>query len=450
MNIRSALPLLFLMAAPFLQGARCGDWGTCNTALPGDKTPNASFPNHVYDTDTEHFVIFLDPTSPDYLSIDPDRYLIMQEQLECAYRYFVCERKQEFPHTAKIPVYVGDHARAIYGQDYIELGEWILTNTPGREAKVYTQPVHEFFHRLAFDSGAYNGRLDLTEGLASLAEQMVSYETFTQSLSDDLGGRTTMLTQPQNDFSHGKSIFLRYFLEQLAGDELGRTVDEDWAVDELLGPLLDWMRTLYNEDPDVILQSLVKSHAVPGVSLSTEYDQIVNDFVTMRYAFDKVESRRTCRDGRDLYRQVKYSFRNSSELEEEATLALYSSGTVLRVGDTLEASNHNVDYGGFTPILGFRTFLGAEYHAFTVGSRVSNLLLTRGKTEDNVRFQVIFQRQDGCVIPHEVLAGGTFTEVVPIPTGSPIEEIVLVAYTVNATLTDGLGRLFGVTVEARP
>ena len=51
-----------------------------------------------------------------------------------------------------------------------------LSATPGLESKAYNQPVHEFFHRIAFSSGAYNVHQSLTEGLATLAEQMIRGE----------------------------------------------------------------------------------------------------------------------------------------------------------------------------------------------------------------------------------------------------------------------------------
>ena len=209
-SVLVSVGLLFLGSVS-LQASDCSEWPTCNLSLTSNQTPDAiTYPNHVFDVETDHFTFFLDPTNPYYPDIDPAKYQIAQDQLECAYRYFVCEVGLPLPLTDKTQVYIEDYGHATFGHNTIGLLGSIVTYDPLRNHKLYTQPVHEFFHRLKSSSGSYTGNTAVAEGMASLGEQMVSAENFTHSLADAIGARTTMLTQPENSFTYGLNIFYRF------------------------------------------------------------------------------------------------------------------------------------------------------------------------------------------------------------------------------------------------
>ena len=452
-TVHSALlvTVVLALAAP-ARAEVCSAWPDCDTGLTLNATPEPGHPTFVLDAETEHFALFVDPASAYAGQHDPARRQTLEDQLECAYRYFVCELGRSLPYGEKTQVYLSNVARAPASGTYLEVLEVMVTNNAAYDTSLITQPVHEFFHRLAFSGGSYNSYQGVSEGLATLAEQMCSSDNLDNSLAQST--RLRLLTEPEWErYGYGMSLFYRYLFERLTGNPSSPSdIDEDWAVREQIGPALDELATNYNEDQVSFLSNLFASQWVAGVSTAATLDEVIEDFQTARYAFDFVNPRRTCRLGRLRFPQWRYSFPNRAKIGAAATLVPYASGVTLAPGDLLNLQNLATNYGGGAALNdGFQNYLGAEYHVFSLDPAVTALRFIESPYVDDpeVRYQLIVRANNDCVYARPVLAT-LADETVPIPAAGRVTEVVFVVYSVNHNpVTTLAGQFFDVEIEVQ-
>ena len=419
----------------------CSMWTDCNLTLSSNTTPEPSrSSNFVFDQETEHFVFFQQNDSPNYGNYDPNSYQNMIDQLECGYRYLVCEVGLIPPSlTDKTQIYVGDHpSRAYTYEDFLDQSDYFVTD-PFVFDYTYSTMTHEFFHKIQFDSYIYTGYLNVNEGLASLVEQLPSELNFSTSLGKV--GRTTAFSQPHSSGSYGLNVFLRYMFEQIQGPPATPLdVNSDWAVGE---QLLAFMDTLVSVGPNLNLPDYLAAYlptAITANSTVLNLDNLYDNFQVARYAYPHV----------DPLIQPRASFQNKDTyLNHYGNLNFYSTGNILNVGTVLNFDNSNVIYGPVQDY-GFQYFLNAEYHIIEPDlANVGRMRFEKTLYDDFIRFQIMIRDDtQGKVYRRKILQGTTTTETLNIPQNVTVSEMVLVIYTVDGNpVTTGNGKTFTMTIE---
>lgn len=132
-------------------------------------------------------------------------------------------------------VYIGNFLNSNSGPTgRIAIADHVLT-PQSNLAKLHTTPVHEFFHLIQSKGylGGWSTYEAISEGLASLAEQMVSWENFQYSMQDM--SRTNFISTPHQPGMYSYSLLYRYMAEQLIGyPGVQGGLVQDYAMDVLL------------------------------------------------------------------------------------------------------------------------------------------------------------------------------------------------------------------------
>ena len=415
---------------------------SCDEGWTADTAVDAAHQNqgYVLFDETEHFLLFQQTTSPSYALFDQGRADTLGDQLECGYRYYVCHLGLLAPATEKIHVYVGDHGSSVlYGTTYLSLSDSLISIPGATDDVLLTTPVHELFHFVQYRSYGFTTTQSLGEGLAALAEQLVSTSNLQASFA-----RTERLTPFQSpNYSpvseYGFHLFWRYAMEQIAGRRTSLPIAPDEAVAELLE---DAIRAALDTPGRATRDVLDTLHYATASLQSADCDpeRLLDDYVTMRYAVRHV----------DPLRQPRYTLLAAGTLLAQADLSLTwtSSGTALAPGDVAGFENASVTYAPFLPFQGYNAFLGTEYHQLLLDPAVTGLVVTDLAPDPDLRHQLIV-RYPGSVVARQVLDAGT-SETVVLRSPQSVLEVVLASYTVQQDPYDsGVGRVYDVSVEAQ-
>lgn len=421
----------------------CSAWSTCDTALTSNTTVDAALAGQGYvsDGETEHFSFFLKTTSPAYPTYDATRLQIMKDQMECGYRYYMCEVGLLSPSASKIQVYIGDGGNVTpVTSNYLTLNDSSITPT-GQDSTLYTTPVHELFHYINWHAYAYNGNQNVVEGLATLGEQVVSSDNLTYSYQRT--GRLSMFSQTAYDLNgtYAKNVFWRYLMEQIKGAPASLAqLDEDWAVRDYLDDVLNEMAAVPGIDATQLADNVLQANLTPR-SRVTDITTLLDNFNTMRYALPYVRP----------FFQPEYYFTQRNAVLANTSLAFTSTGNVINVGTQLRFENASVNYNPSTlPFNGYNSFLGAEYHLLAPDlSTVNALRFTDAAPDPDIRHQLIVRYDSGLILATQVLENRA-SQIVRLRRKHNIAELVFVAYTINDNpYVNGTGRVYDVTIEGR-
>ncbi len=420
----------------------CSDYSNCETGLTGSSTPLSTYGNYAYKSETDHFVYFTRKFSRAIDLATEDQFNTLTSQFECGYRYFVCAQGFSPPSSEKIQVYIGDEGSSSSYDGTITFNENYFTNSYF-DYEFYTVPVHEFFHQLEYRDYSSSDE-NLQEGLAVLAEQLVSKENFDLSIANTSESkRLYTLEHPEINDPYQKNVFLRYVFEQLGGP----FSEESWeeSTNRSITGLQELFAALGGTevyDIQTAIDALLAS-SVTSDSLVTSRSQAETNYMIAQYAFRYV----------DVATQPQYTFLVASDFASQTTLSFFSeeneaaNGVSLNFSNTASAYLGDTDLGSYSPY-GFLYYLGGEYDQLNIADDVDRLTFTKNAGDDDIKFLLI-QRDSNNQITATELFNGTTEETVDLSNAVCNPESVFVAYTTNANpLVNDTGRLFDVTLSS--
>lgn len=421
----------------------CSQWVDCNLNLAADLNPVTEMSsNFVYDQESAHFVFFQQTDSPNYGNYDPTAYQDMIDHVECGYRYLICEvGLTAVSATDKYHIYVGDHpsSSATY-QDYLKQADHFVTE-PMAFDYIYSTLTHELFHKIQSEHYAYSIYQNLTEGLASLVEQLPSELNFSTALGKV--GRSSAFTKPEDTGPYSYNVFLRYMFEQIEGPPPSPTdVNSDWAVRNHLRDFMDSIATVGANQTLATYLAAYLPTALTANSTVTSLDNLYDNFQVARYSYKDVDSilqPRAALQNKDMYMPLAW----------QDDLNLYSIGNIIDVGTIMTFDNSNVIYG-YTPDFGFQTFLDAEYNILEPNlATVGRLRFEKTLYDDFIRFQLVIKDNvAGTVMRRKILRGTNTSQTLTIPANVTISEMALIVYTVeDSPVNTGNGKVYTMTVE---
>jgi len=439
------LPAILLSTTFNANAASCARWSDCNSGLTANPLAASGFSGYRRLLETPHFNFSIDPASPDLPRIDEGRLKTLADQLECSYRYLICEKNLPPPsQTHKVPVYIGDFsgfwgAGGIAG--HIRVNDNLLIPGVG-DSKLYTVPTHEFFHIVQY-AMIWTPDQNISEALAALAEGIISETNY------QYAERTRAFHGPWYPGLYGHETFWRYVFEQLNGAPApGSKADEDFAVERYLPALLEHLvnaGTTPRPDMHQLLSSFIPLNTDAN-SLQSSLDSMIDNYMTMRYAIGRGQV--------DAARYPKYYlFRSRAPYQRNSIDIIYSTPTyasMFGVNQSIQLSNTNKIYFSGQPFFGFTQFLSAEYHRLLPDlSRVGLLRFTKTDSDDDIRYQLITRYADG-TINQQKLMQNVAQESVWLLRPGDIQDMVLVAYTVNPNpYISGAGRTYSVQVTGK-
>jgi len=432
MPLFSLIVALAVCAVASKAGASvCTDWGDCELALGVDYTLEVGYETYLLTDESTHFVVFHDPASPNAVALPPADLQVVVDELECAYRYQICELGLVPPSTDKLHVYIDDATSSAGPKGFMTLNAGIL----GPGDFVYTTTHHELYH--VVESGYTWSSYELfTEARATMVEGLASEQSFDSHLRRV--DRVGEFYDP-GGFGLGaykKNLFWRFLLEQLEGLPADlNDINASYAVsDALEDTLLEQanLKLTLGRNPTIneFLEAYVPTRRNRVDSLTCDVPSLLEDYATMRYAFRHVA----------LEDQPEYTMLNQADYIAAApfsTVFWETSGSTITTSPTVFA---NVPEG-------FPVFMSGEYHKFDLDSCVDGVEIEKTVFDDFLRFQIILKMSDGTVDVRDVLETSTIETVSLESFKADIVEMVLVIYTVNDNpVTTGMGRLYSVSV----
>lgn len=419
----------------------CPQWNDCELTLSADLNPVLEYSsNFVLDQETTHFVFFQQDDSPNFGNYDASSYQNMIDQVECGYRYLICEVGLTPVHaTQKTHIYVGDHpsSSATY-TDYLNQSDYFVTDLSAFDY-TYSTMTHELFHKIQSKQYAYSVHMNLTEAIASLAAQLPSELNFETAIVKV--GRISGLTSPEYSRSYALNVFLRYMFEQIQGTPLSPLdVNSDWAVKANLSAFMD---SIVSSGPNLTLSEYLTNYLPTALNASStvfSLDNLYDNFQVARYAAKFIDPLVQPQAALQTINMIPWNVQD---------LNPYSTGNVINVGDILNFDNSNVMYG-IVQDYGFQYFLNAEYNILEPDlATVGRLRFEKTLYDDNIRFQVIIKDNvSGTVFRKKILKGATTMQTVRIPANITVSELALVVYTVaDNPINTGTGKLFTMTVK---
>lgn len=414
------------------------DWGDCNhyanceESLSADTTQESGFELYDYDSESDHFIYFLDSTSSEVPSITTEEFNIVKDSLECGYKLYVCEMGLAVPSSEKLHVYIGDTSTSGGSQGYITVNDNYF-NSALVTYKLLVAPPHELFHVIQ-SKYFYNSSENFTEGQAVYAEQIISSDHFSTSIDDY--NRAYALSQTFFHATYSLNVFYRFLFEQLAGlpSDLG-DISPFYAAEYLKKMLL----ALHYADSSITFSKFVEEFVSDNASCESvvsDAEALIQNYITMQYAFRYV----------DVETYPQYSLFNKDDFADVTSFSFYSEDNVIQSGSPVTFSNQSVEYfSGYG--YGFSYTLNAEYHELETDGSETSFLFTKDDGDEYMGFQVIIRDTNNNITVHQLFEENDFA-VVDLGDTSNIADIVFAAYTTYDNPSSGDGRTYEATVYA--
>jgi uncharacterized delta-60 repeat protein len=423
----------------------CSDHTDCDLSLSADTVQHEGFETYAYHSETAHFVFFMDSESAETPLIASADLDIGKDALECAYKYYVCEKDWSSPNTEKTHIYIGDVNSATDSTDHhITLTDalFMTTNNPDMDMKTL---AHEFFH-LVQQPYYTSSDENIKEAPAVLGEQLISRSIY----DDSIETRELYLESLHQTFtsSYDKNLFFRFVFEQLGGISHDRVTMDPWDISRNRATyyLKELSEYLYADSSSHIISDIVTAldEFIPVYATDDSLARTLTDmemnFITAQYAYYYA----------DPELDPKYTFLIADDLATYYSMAFYSENNAISLGNVTNFTNANTSYdtplGTYDPY-GFWGYLNGEYHELDLDAGVTQLRFTDISVDEYIKAQLILRYADGDIVM-KPLFDGTSTDTIEIPLPSELTEVVFVAFTTRYNpLSTSEGRTYEISVE---